>query len=870
MKKRDYFWSLLTIAMVVTLSIGFTSCSKDDKDDELEQTENVSNQDPEGTIVLNMLSGSDGNYYKIGELGEIHVDAANNFRGWDKSSEYKIEFVTIGKVEGLGKINNIPISGWAESAAVVPGTGYMMRYTRNYWDGYNNNRIQYYARIYVVDYLTTATTDEFGYTSGGNSGATIKYQAPLQQIISLDSNSMVFPNQGGRKSLNLKYSTHLNIMKKPEWCSVEVYMDSVVVSVGGNTDNERTGEIVLSNLIGEATVSIAQGAVEPIEFEKNTLSFTNKVSSQSIKLKTPTYYEIDSIPDWCTSHIYMDSLVVSVQENTSIARSGEIIVKNALSKATIKVSQDAITSISLEKTFLSFTNKASSQTIKLVEPTLYEIDESPEWCNAKVFMDSVVVSVQENRGKERRGELILMNDAGKSTITIVQESFPEIKLEKTSLTFTSKTESQTVKLKTPTIVELEEKPEWCYVKTTSDSIVVTVIDNLSASQRTGNVILKNAVGTATLSITQAASSSPLFENGLGTIADPYQIKNAQQLENIGEALSSHFVLTADIDLKSYLYEYGNGWEPLDNFKGTFDGKGHSIKGLWMKRPSTNNIGIFSSMSGAIISNLKVDIDEIGITGSSYVGSISGVSTNSKIYNCSINGKIMSNNGGIIGALCGQFAGGSIESCSMMGTITSNGNNMGGLCGEFTDGSINNSFVKGTLISKYGSNVGGLCGSFSGTSIKRCSFSGTIEGHGNVGGLCGSTNSAMSIIECKSEGTITTSYDRVAGIVGQRKSGTCNITDCYSVASLSGDYCDGISHGGNHTRCYFAGGVSTYYRFTCGGTYTYFDSTVSGQSGSNGYSTEDMMKQATYESWDFKNVWKITEGKSYPTLRCFDK
>jgi hypothetical protein len=266
----------------------------------------------------------------------------------------------------------------------------------------------------------------------------------------------------------------------------------------------------------------------------------------------------------------------------------------------------------------------------------------------------------------------------------------------------------------------------------------------------------------------------------------------------------------------------------------------------------------------------VAIDEIGITGSTSVGSISGVSTNSKIYNCSINGKIMSNNGGIIGALCGQFAGGSIESCSMMGTITSNGNNMGGLCGEFTDGSINNSFVKGTLISKYGSNVGGLCGSFSGTSIKRCSFSGTIEGHGNVGGLCGSTNSAMSIIECKSEGTITTSYDRVAGIVGQRKSGTCNITDCYSVASLSGDYCDGISHGGNHTRCYFAGGVSTYYRFTCGGTYTYFDSTVSGQSGSNGYSTEDMMKQATYESWDFKNVWKITEGKSYPTLRCFDK
>lgn len=32
----------------------------------------------------------------------------------------------------------------------------------------------------------------------------------------------------------------------------------------------------------------------------------------------------------------------------------------------------------------------------------------------------------------------------------------------------------------------------------------------------------------------------------------------------------------------------------------------------------------------------------------------------------------------------------------------------------------------------------------------------------------------------------------------------------------------------------------------------------------------MKKQSTYESWDFKNTWKITEGKTYPTLRCFDK
>ena len=85
---------LLFLSVVTLLSLCFISCSKDEESDEQEKTENLSNQDPEGTIVLNMISGADGNYYTIGDLGEIHVDAANNFRG--KESDYKIKVVNIG------------------------------------------------------------------------------------------------------------------------------------------------------------------------------------------------------------------------------------------------------------------------------------------------------------------------------------------------------------------------------------------------------------------------------------------------------------------------------------------------------------------------------------------------------------------------------------------------------------------------------------------------------------------------------------------------------------------------------------------------------------------------------------------------------
>ena len=579
MEKKILFRFLL---LSVTAGLFFSSCKKDDDvvpKDDFAPTENLSVQDPEGTIVLNMLSGADGNYYMIGELGEIHVDAANNFRGNDKSS-YKIEFVTIGRVDGLGKVNNIPQSGWAESAAVVPGTGYVMRFMPNYYyhDGNYGTDVQY-ARIYVVDYLTTSSIDEFGYATGSNSGAVVKYQAPFQLPFNVD------------------------------------------------------------------------------------------------------------------------------------------------------------------ETFLTFGSEAASHSVKM---------------------------------------------------------------------------------ETPTIVEIEEKPEWCSVKTNSDLIVVSVIENLTASQRTGNVVLRNAVGTATLRIIQKASSTPLFENGSGTKADPYQINSAEQFEGINKALGSHFVLTADIDLKSYLYEYGNGWNPIgknDNpFIGTLDGQGHTIKGLWIKCPSTNDIGLFSSMSGATISNLKVEIDEIGVTGNSYVGAIAGYSNNSNFYNCSINGKITGKNGGCVGGLCGSLDGGRIEECSVSGTVKGNGS----------------------------------------SSVSY------------VGGLCGATVGTITIQKCKTEGVISNPSWYASGIVGYSDE-TCIIRNCYSIAALSGYYCNGISCGGTHNIwCYFAGKVSANYSFGCGGTYTYFDSTVSGKSGTNGLPTEEMMKQATYESWDFKTVWKITEGKTYPTLRCFDK
>lgn len=82
----------------------------------------------------------------------------------------KGEIVNVGKVKGLAEVRGLPTSGWSRESAAQPGYGYIIRYKRA--DKYNDPRYRYYyARVYAVDYLTSATT-------GGILGVKVKYESP--------------------------------------------------------------------------------------------------------------------------------------------------------------------------------------------------------------------------------------------------------------------------------------------------------------------------------------------------------------------------------------------------------------------------------------------------------------------------------------------------------------------------------------------------------------------------------------------------------------------------------------------------------------------------------------------------------------------
>lgn len=350
----------------------------------------------------------------------------------------------------------------------------------------------------------------------------------------------------------------------------------------------------------------------------------------------------------------------------------------------------------------------------------------------------------------------------------------------------------------PTNVTVKSKPDWCKVQATSKGFNVTATPNYINTERSGIIEFENSEGSTSVSVKQKKSDNPKFEAGNGTETDPYIIATAAQLDEVRNFPSACFELSKDIDLSSYLNSNSSGWTPIKDFTGKFDGKKHTIKGLWISLSSISNVGLFANIQGssdnkmASVSNLFVNISKKGITG--------------------------------------------------------------------------------------GSCVGGICGNLSYGNIENCMVTGDISGYQYVGGIVGDDNGRSSVSQCASSGNIIAIDGNVGGIAGNN-SQSCYINNCYSIANVKAEgsyYYTAYGIGYSAEQCYFAGTISgtdvnQEYPIGVSKNSCYYDSEKTKISGKPGaLTTKQMKQQASFQGWDFDNIWTIQEGVDYPKLRSLQK
>ena len=127
-----------------------------------------------------------------------------------------------------------------------------------------------------------------------------------------------------------------------------------------------------------------------------------------------------------------------------------------------------------------------------------------------------------------------------------------------------------------------------------------------------------------------------FLDGNGSQATPYLIHNAGELlkladrTNNGETFNNkYFQLEADIDMD------GITWSGIGQFRGIFDGAGHTISNVTINRPDDSKVGLFNYLynnSNCAVKNLI--LNGATITGYNQVGALIGdLSLVPTIENC---------------------------------------------------------------------------------------------------------------------------------------------------------------------------------------------------------------------------------------------
>ena len=248
--------------------------------------------------------------------------------------------------------------------------------------------------------------------------------------------------------------------------------------------------------------------------------------------------------------------------------------------------------------------------------------------------------------------------------------------------------------------------------------------------------------TYTVSLAAAKDLGYTIEsNGSYTVTSADGLMNIAKLVNGGKT-DINITLDTDIDLT------GKNWTPIgtsfsNKYTGTFDGGGHTIKGLTV---TTNDqfVGLFGSIGNAgTVKNVMMEGVQITKNHSS----------------------------GFAGGVAG-YSDGPIENCSVSGSVS------------------------GTVY------VGGVVGAQWEGSITGCSSSATVKGMVHVGGVVGQTNGGATLTACYATGNVTLEIDPRKNIAGGSLVGMnagSSLLACYATGNVTST---GSSTGNVHIGGFF--------------------------------------------------------------------
>ena len=283
-------------------------------------------------------------------------------------------------------------------------------------------------------------------------------------------------------------------------------------------------------------------------------------------------------------------------------------------------------------------------------------------------------------------------------------------------------------------------------------IVCTFTNGKTFVYKMKNATDWQAGGEYTYTVSLAAAKDlgyTIESNGSYTVTSADGLMNIAELVNGGKS-DINITLDTDIDLT------GKNWTPIgtsfsNKYTGTFDGGGHTIKGLTV---TTNDqfVGLFGSIgyAGTVKNVMMEDVQITSNRSSGFAGGVAGYSDGT-IENCSVSGSVSGTVyvGGVVGAQWNGSITGCSSSATVKGTVY-----VGGVAGQTNGGAtLTACYATGNVIieiaPKKNISGGGLVGMNGGKGVRACYATGNVTSTGSstgnvhIFGLLGDNNTTVT-------------------------------------------------------------------------------------------------------------------------------
>ena len=355
-----------------------------------------------------------------------------------------------------------------------------------------------------------------------------KYESPISvtqagatPTISLSKSEIEFTGTPNTETVEVTANCSWTASSSADWLTVTQKDNTITLTVTSNESNSNrtaTVSVIHSGTTNASKNITVRQVPASINASTESLVFNNTASSVNVTINAEASWTASSSASWIevsptSGNSGTSTMKVSVSPNTSTSeRTGYVNLSiGGSQRIQIPVSQRGIY-VETEQSELSFGAAGGSLNLSVLSNTNWSVSSVPSWITVSPNQGegdgTVKVTASENPNTANRSGVIHLTQTGLSidVVVTVSQTGKTFDVNTTVLNFEDKSSTQTINIQTDGTWTASASDSWITISPTTASgnstLSVSVSENTSDNERSGQVVVVMADKSATINVVQ--------------------------------------------------------------------------------------------------------------------------------------------------------------------------------------------------------------------------------------------------------------------------------------------------------------------------------------------------------------------------------